>query len=940
MKISYSFGMIDLMHYGHMISLKKAAEHADLRIFGLVSDEASRTWMGSLVSNEQERGEVLKGVRYVDVVMRQETFDPTGNLKEIHTKYPEAEITLFHGSDWKVIPAQKYVESIGGRAVTLDYYERLSPMRIMESLTKEDHSPEKKVSNLISTKANTLLLLKEKLSRSKIEELYVFTVGEYCHETEKVLEEIKSRFEKQKIVIRSSSEREDAFESSNAGHFDSVLGVEADNTVAVRAAAEQVMASYGAADQCINEQILVQSQTLGVLMSGVVFTRDIQRNRPYYVINYDDSGSTDSVTSGTGGRTVWMIHSIGADKVPEKWKKLIEAVREIEEVLSGMLLDIEFAVTEKEVVIFQVRPLAAAYRFGRKAGKDDMEKARLQAIAEYRKYEENGQTCYSDMAFWNPAEIIGDNPKNLDYSIYRQIITRMAWDEGIIALGYRNVEKELMYRFGNKPYISVEYAFEALMPAVISETLVKKLRDYYIGELKRDLSAHDKIEFEIVFNCFDFSLKKRLEKLKRKGFSDEELSELADALCHLTEKVIADYPVILKKDLDDIRRLESIRLDIQNLTKDSDDICMISKAIRILMDGIVKYGTPQFSRQARCAFIAKSLGCSLMNEGYLSRELYQRFLSSIQTVASDYERDYRAVLEGRMTKQEFCSIYGHLRAGTYNIRSPRYDQLKQLLTLEENTGRENMEKQEEEFCEMDIDPVLIQAVGKALKASGLSGLSGENVLFFMRKTTEEREYFKFVFTKSLSFAMELMKRIGERAGVDYRDLSYLELPEVFAVEYYSDTDRLKEFWNLIIEKRRELYKVNSELILPAVICCARDFDYIENLKARPNYITEKKVAAKLAVLSEDGMSGEIAGKIVCLEKADPGYDWIFSKNIAGLITKYGGAASHMAIRCAEFGIPAAIGCGAGLFDYMIKSERVMLDCKHENLRRLTGEGEK
>jgi len=63
-----------------------------------------------------------------------------------------------------------------------------------------------------------------------------------------------------------------------------------------------------------------------------------------------------------------------------------------------------------------------------------------------------------------------------------------------------------------------------------------------------------------------------------------------------------------------------------------------------------------------------------------------------------------------------------------------------------------------------------------------------------------------------------------------------------------------------------------------------------------------------------------------LENGDPGYDWIFTRNPAGLITKYGGVASHMAIRCAEFGIPAAIGCGI-LFDKLKGKEKINLDCE-------------
>ena len=61
----------------------------------------------------------------------------------------------------------------------------------------------------------------------------------------------------------------------------------------------------------------------------------------------------------------------------------------------------------------------------------------------------------------------------------------------------------------------------------------------------------------------------------------------------------------------------------------------------------------------------------------------------------------------------------------------------------------------------------------------------------------------------------------------------------------------------------------------------------------------------------------LCDKIVIIEGADPGFDWIFSQKIAGLITKYGGANSHMAIRCAEFSIPAAIGCGEQPFEKII-----------------------
>ena len=84
-------------------------------------------------------------------------------------------------------------------------------------------------------------------------------------------------------------------------------------------------------------------------------------------------------------------------------------------------------------------------------------------------------------------------------------------------------------------------------------------------------------------------------------------------------------------------------------------------------------------------------------------------------------------------------------------------------------------------------------------------------------------------------------------------------------------------------------------------------------------------------IDEINSSVSIDNKIVMIESADPGYDWIFTHKIKGLITKYGGAASHMAIRSSEFNLPAAIGVGS---DYEIfkKGKRVVLDCEN---RRIT-----
>ena len=51
------------------------------------------------------------------------------------------------------------------------------------------------------------------------------------------------------------------------------------------------------------------------------------------------------------------------------------------------------------------------------------------------------------------------------------------------------------------------------------------------------------------------------------GFSTEEVLELEIALKNLTVRNIKHYEDVLEADIVDLRQLEGVRLDIQNITK-------------------------------------------------------------------------------------------------------------------------------------------------------------------------------------------------------------------------------------------------------------------------------------------------------------------------------------------------------------------------------------
>jgi len=139
-------------------------------------------------------------------------------------------------------------------------------------------------------------------------------------------------------------------------------------------------------------------------------------------------------------------------------------------------------------------------------------------------------------------------------------------------------------------------------------------------------------------------------------------------------------------------------------------------------------------------------------------------------------------------------------------------------------------------------------------------------------------------------------------------------------------DKLKK--EIFFNKKE--YLLNKNINLPDVITSGKDLftQYINDPKI--NFISNKIISSKILDFKDLNLSTNLDG-IVCIENADPGYDFLFSKNIKGLITKYGGQNSHMAIRCAELNLPALIGVGEKTYNKILENKYIKIDC---NLKKI------
>ena len=952
-QIAYSGVVADLFHYGYLQSLLFAKSIADYNIVGIITDEAAETYRVKPICTLQERKAILEQLQCVDRVMTQHARDHTENLKRIHEEFPEAEIILVHGDDLEDVPGAEYIKSIGGRVVKHLYYTRLSNFKIINALLEQKdqfkdvldlgsyiksptkHSAKNKI--IISSKADTLKALQPLLTKSSIEPLYSFTISDWKNDKHQILQNIQKQFSPHKIVIRSSAVTEDTFEKSMAGYFESVLNINTEKEPEIEMAISKVINSYQkkGGESSFN-QILVQRQTENIQMSGVLFTRTLRANGPYYVINYDDqSGSSDSVTSGKEHQCIYI--SQFTESIPEKMRTVLGAVKEIEELIPNIPLDIEFAITQRQnqekVVIFQVRPLAANLH-AENVHQDVKEKisqlkSKFQQLAVKPEHLEGETTFFGDMPDWNPAEIIGDHPHHLDYSLYDYLITNSAWHEARTSQGYYNVKPaKLVELFGNKPYVNVRNTFNSFTPASISPLLRQKLLHFYLNKLQQHPHLQDKVEFEILLTCYDLNFSQHTEELKEFGFQDSEIEELRQSLQELTNHLVIQFPQNSDTDIKTVLSLEQFRkVIITKIKTEENSAKELLNYAKVLLDECRKKGTVQFSRLARLAFIGKALMKSLVYQKITSQNDYDQFYNSISTVATKMSLDFRRLMKGEMQKEEFVQEYYHLRPGTYDITSPRYEQNVHLMNDAKNITAVEEKKVNTGFSEQNMTQITT-----ALRKEGLQ-FDALHLLSFVEKSTEAREFSKFEFTKNLSEALELIAQAGEKMGFTRKEIALLDINDIFRINVTADLQETTLQWKQLIKEKEKEQSINQRLVLPSLIFSPEDFDIIQHYQAKPNFITQKSIQNKAVYLNglSDQTIPDLENSIVILENGDPGYDWIFTRNIAGLITKYGGVASHMSIRCAEFGLPAAIGCGEAIFNQIKDAQNVMLNCKENKI---------
>ena len=541
-------------------------------------------------------------------------------------------------------------------------------------------------------------------------------------------------------------------------------------------------------------------------------------------------------------------------------------------------------------------------------------KKKLIKIKKKNLYLPGSTTVLSNMSDWNPAEMIGSKPKNLSLSLYAELITNEIWAKQRSDYGYSDVyPNNLMINLAGSPFIDLRIDFNSFIPNNLSEKIKNKIVNYSINLIKKNPSYHDKVEFKIIPTCYDFSENTKFKKILTKN----EYLQYLKALKDLTFNILTNYKSIFEIEE---KKLNFLSNQIFKVTKSK--LSHIQK-IFYLVNDCKQNGTLPFAGLARLAFIATKILKTLVTKNIISAKQYNLFFNQLDSITGEMEKDLKRYIDKKISKKQFIDKYGHLRPKTYSIKSPNYK--SNFNTYFPKTINKSMKSKIQKF---KLNKSQELKISNIFKKDNLS-IKPKDFFIFAKKSIELREWGKFIFTKSIDQIFNNLELLSNEIKIPKTDLEYISINTILRYNSNLDQRRIKILLKKEILENKKSMQILEQIKLPDLITKTDNINFFFLDKVKGNFITDKSVYGKIKFYKNIKSLKEIIGSIVLIDNADPGYDFIFSYNIKGFISKYGGANSHMAIRCMELGIPAIIGIGEKNFESFKNKNSLLIDCKQK-----------
>jgi len=695
----------------------------------------------------------------------------------------------------------------------------------------------------------------------------------------------------EQVAVRSSALNEDGEFASLAGAFKTILNVPRE-AAPILAAIHDVQ-SHGQAK--LQEVFNLLSPAMGVVVqkmidepdyAGVCLSQGFGADDGAYMLLNFKQGLGDGLVSGaTAGKQLRVLRSDAyRPEVVARFPFLPELVQVIDKVqprYDGKPVDIEFAYKDGELHTLQARHFLAKNEV-----KSEQRQSMLVAANEAQQHVEAavGGDVLADMSDINPRELLGGNAKPLNISIFRHMFADRSVEAARAEMGYAPLHIGLLREVEGKPYISLRASAYSMRPQGISESTYDKLVGIYQNDVAQNPDLQDKVEFKVYLT----NARQVPEFMHKHGgqFTGAEQHEITSALEAFDNKLgerINSYCTSYEATMQGYQA-KTAQLPGASLAQTLD---------------ILQEGTTLFVKTARLAFYKKAY-----YDNVYGAEATAAALVGLDTPSERLRHDLLSYAKGDVSVGELSREYGHLRPGQMDVFAPAYrTDIARNLNLAS-------------YSHMSADEIAAQAPAKPRLP--LHEDEAELRLLFAA-----RENVKHEFMRAYDHLSGLVLAQGKALGLKPEQLGQLSLGDLVA---YEQDPSLKAS----LVAKATVPQNAQRLLLPSVLTPQTDLRCLEVDTKKGTFFTQKQVEAMPLVVTDDNLqqltAAQVQGKILIMDHADPGYDFLLLYKPAGLITRIGGPASHIAIRVNEIGLPACIGSGINP-EGIDCSKTYMLDCQ-------------
>jgi len=136
MKLVYSYYAMDILHKGHILMMKNAkalAGEDGKLIVGVLTDKAIMEKKKQPTMGFNERFRLAEAIRYVDLVVPQDTYSPLPNVRRLK---PDILMESTSHGDEAIKEAETVLAEHGGKVIVLPYFPDISSTAIKKKIKK------------------------------------------------------------------------------------------------------------------------------------------------------------------------------------------------------------------------------------------------------------------------------------------------------------------------------------------------------------------------------------------------------------------------------------------------------------------------------------------------------------------------------------------------------------------------------------------------------------------------------------------------------------------------------------------------------------------------------------------------------------------------------------------------------------------------------------